>query len=718
MLRHSHRSYRAVFFLLATVAVAAAAAPRPQQREVPVFESSVALVAVPVFVTDKSGRAVSGLTAADFEVEDAGKRVPIVAFQALDVDAPATAASLAELAAMPVAVQAAAPRQFLLLLDSRFSPRAGLFFGRKAAAAYVRDSLAPGDLVAVATTGPAGLRVLTNFTSDHEYVSEVVAGTSTTGMPSADPLGFSTGGIAGGAGSMVSDPLGITGISASGGGGGGQNANADADAEFAALDALLQISNQYQYRAAALGFLDDLEKLVQSLSPLRGRKQVVIFSGGFSEESWTSAEGSHLLTKMRDIYRAAGRADVVIHSVDLVGIEQSVDLVSQTGPNGDLTSSGPRSAVSALRLGAGRGTLIAISENTGGRAIRPTGDFDKAFGEMDRISRHSYVIAFETSEKGSPNSRARRLKVRVRRPGLSVSHRPEYTMSPLRSEAGASGVLQATEAIGKGLTGGPLRLHLSTLPYRDEAGNANVQAVLRIGGDALAEAATGKELGLEVYGYALNEGRVLDGLAVQNKVDLSKIGPAVRTSGVNLLTSFPVTAGVVDLRFFVRAGGADVIGSIQRNVAIPGFTPGQRVLSEPLFLLPPSGQVVVPIQPQHRPRIKIPFYVGDDRFVPDASPALKAGERRVACVYAWRDGPGADPAFHVTGELVGASGDTHPVVIDGSPRVVPDPDGFDRYLLTVVPPVVPTGIYRLRLSFQEPGTGRTSRTETAVFVER
>jgi len=148
--------------LLLSCGASLATAQPAQKPEPPVFGANIALVAVPVFVTDKSGKAVRGLTAEDFEIEDGGKRVPIVAFQAVDVDAPATADSQAEL---PVAMQAAAPRQFLLLIDLHFSPAAGLYFGRKAAMAFVRDALAPGDLVAVATSSRSGLQMLTNFTA-------------------------------------------------------------------------------------------------------------------------------------------------------------------------------------------------------------------------------------------------------------------------------------------------------------------------------------------------------------------------------------------------------------------------------------------------------------------------------------------------------------------------------------------------------------------------
>ena len=50
--------------------------------------------------------------------------------------------------------------------------------------------------------------------------------------------------------------------------------------------------------------------------------------------------------------------------------------------------------------------------------------------------------------------------------------------------------------------------------------------------------------------------------------------------------------------------------------------------------------------------------------------------------------------------------------------MVSDPDGFDRYLVSVTAPDATPGAYTLRLTFSEPGTGRTSRTATGVVIEK
>src|SRR5260221_2741393 len=151
----------------------ASPAQSAQEPAPPVFGADVALVAGPVFVTDKAGKALRGLRAEDFGVSDGGRRVPIAAFQAIGVDVPVATASPSVL---PVAVQAAAHRQFLLLFDLQFSPAAGILGARAAAMRFVLDSLGPSDLVAVATFGSGGLKMLTDFTGDRPYLAPTLPG--------------------------------------------------------------------------------------------------------------------------------------------------------------------------------------------------------------------------------------------------------------------------------------------------------------------------------------------------------------------------------------------------------------------------------------------------------------------------------------------------------------------------------------------------------------
>src|SRR5262245_52813695 len=84
------RGSSAVHALLALLMALPSAAEAPPQAKAapPVFGVGVTVVTLPVFVTDKDGKAVTGLTADDFEVQDEGARVKIVGLQEIDAAQP------------------------------------------------------------------------------------------------------------------------------------------------------------------------------------------------------------------------------------------------------------------------------------------------------------------------------------------------------------------------------------------------------------------------------------------------------------------------------------------------------------------------------------------------------------------------------------------------------------------------------------------------------
>ena len=690
---HRRRYWLGVPVALCWAASAAALLPAQSAQEPapPVFGADVTLVAVPVFVTDKMGQAVAGLTAEDFEVYDGGRRVPIAAFQAVDVHGPVVAASLPEL---PVAVQAAAHRQFLLLFDLQFSPAAGIKRARAAATRFVRDSLGSGDLVAVATFGLAGFKMLTNFTSDRAYVARAIEGLGRIEGLEPDPLGL---------GGELGEPADASGSGAS-----------LIDELIADEIGLLQNELMRAYRQRVNDFLSTVEDLAKALSSVRGRKQIVLLSGGFSEKAWAGpqteagrfeyANWMVVQDRMRRVFQMAGRSDVVIHSISLAGLEGPVDVSSQTGRNS--------------ARGEGVAALSALAANTGGRYVLPTNDFGRALGEMEQLSRHYYVLAFQPAEPTAKGGRPRNLKVRVRGTGRSVSHRAAYVVpAPSASLGAAARRLAAAEAIGKGLSGGPVSLRLVAMPYRDREGGSSIPAVLYIDRPALAAVARGGRLDLQVYGYAMAAGRVLDTMILETTLDLSKLGPSVRSDGVRVLTAFAVPPGAVELRFFVRAGAAEDIGTIRLQVEVPAAVEGETRLSPPVAMLPPTGKIVVPLPTRNGPQLEIPFRLGSAAFVPDAV-SLEPGRALDLCVFVRRARAGSSDPLEVRGEITRPGEAPLPLRIEGVPQVVPDADGFDRYVVTVVPPQATPGTYALRLTFRDAGTGMTAHSETQLVLEK
>jgi VWFA-related protein len=684
-------------------------AQSPGPQEVPVFQSAVTVVAVPVFVTDKSGKAVPGLGAADFEVEEQGRKVPLAAFQAVDAMSRLPAAEAGTL------IQATARRQFLLLFDLTFSTPVGIKRAQDAASTLVRGSLAPSDLAAVATFGQAGVQVLVAFTTDHAQLARAIAG---LGIVDTQRL---------------RDPLGIAydlGVERWGPGLGAPSEN-QLDANLRLMAQLMARSEQAQYRQRVDGFLAGLAGLARTLDAVHGRKQVILLSAGFDSSVVGGAQGQEaedaalavvegrlheVLTDrsfgdsttrgtLDRLFQTLAATDTVIHSVDVGGMVAST-AVDQNLP---------------VRTGQGRDTLAQFAENTGGRFVKDANDLRTGLQEILDASSHYYVLAFEPTDAAKNPDRVRKLKVRVKRDGLSVSYRRAYVIPDSKRDAVAgSGQLQAAEAIAKGLSGGAIALRALAVPYRDARGSIALPVILEIDGRTLLSGAASKQLQLEVFGYAFDDaGHIYDAFGLTPTLDLAKLKPSLERRGLQVLSSFAVPAGPVDLRFLVREKASGRAGSLRVRLEVPAFEAGRMVLSPTLAMDDPRTRLVLPAASRGRPGLEIPFRLAETPFTADALPILRNDAARELCVMAWGGETryGRGEPYRVEAELVDDAGVARALPLVGAPRVVQDADGLERYVVGVVARGVAPGRYDLRLLFRDPATGATARSELPVQFE-
>ena len=698
--------------LVGLVALAASASPAQPQGRPPVFGADVQLVAVPVFVTDKDGRAVSGLTAQDFEVEDAGRSVPVAGF--LAVDAAVAPGALPEETASP-RLMAASRRQFLLLFDQSFSDAAGILKARKAALELLEHWPQPGDLVAAAKFGPGGVEVLVGFTPDRAQVARAVATMgSAEGVRLRDPLG-----LAYDLGFAPKDPSGKFGLEISG-------REEGKDPGFY-RDMVLQLarSERSAYRQRVVGYVADLQRLAQLLDSVQGRKQVILLSGGFDQSVLMGAEGTEQADASRAVvegrlwevqgdrrfgdagarstldglYEALARTDTVVHTVDVMGMV-AVGALDETG-------SAPRSS--------GRGTLAEFAGRSGGRFVREGNDIAAGLREVLDASRYYYVLAFEPAETKKKAGELRKLKVKVKRPGLQVSHRAGYTVPDPKAVPAATAQLQAAEVIAKGISGGALRLRAVAVPYRGPQGQVSLPVVLEIEGETLV-AGAGKPLSLEIFGYALDaNGRIQDAFGLTPTLDLEKLGPAIGQKGVQVLTSFRVREGPADLRFLVREKATGRTGSLRIASVVPSFEDGTLALSPPLFMDDPRARLVIPTPSRANPDLQIPFRLQDTAFTPQANPVFRNGEAREICLMAYGGATGATASSTVKAALIRDDGQAIPLEVQAT-RVVPDADRFRRIVVSMTPKGVPPGEYRLRLAVLHSSGTEESRSEVAVRV--
>jgi hypothetical protein len=468
------------------------------------------------------------------------------------------------------------------------------------------------------------------------------------------------------------------------------------------------------------------------LESVQGRKQVVLLSAGFdssvlggaqgqeaAQTSQASVEGrlwdvqseryfgdSSARQKLDELFNTLAVSDTVIHSVDVTGLAAfgQVD-----------------EAVPGWRPGQGRDTLAQFAANSGGRFIKDANDLKAGLAEVLDASSHYYVLAFEPADM-SKRDRLRKLKLKVLRPGLEVSHRRGYVLpGPKRELDAAARQLQAAEAIAKGLSGGPLALRAVAVPYRSAKGRVSLPVVLEIDGRALLGSGSSKEkeLRLEVYGYALDgQGRIHDAVALSPTLVLAEVKPALEAKGLQVLTAFSVPPGTADLRFLVRETASGRAGSLRMALEVPAFGTGQIVLSPPLAMDDPRTRLVLPAASRALPALEIPFRLEDTPFTAEPLPVLHNGAGRDVCVIVWSGSARyAGAALEVEAQLVDAANAPHGLRLEGAPRVVADADGLQRYVLRVLPAGMAPGRYSLRVGFKNAATSASAIAQSPVQVQ-
>jgi VWFA-related protein len=671
-----------------------------------VFGAGVTVVTLPVFVTDKDGKPISGLTAADFQVQDEGKSVKILGVEEIDAGAP-----LPAFRAVGPRGALAARRQFLLLFDLSFTNVAGLVRSRDGAKRFVREQLLDNDLAAVATFSVgAGVRMLVGFTPDRFQLEAAIDDLGTVKQERrSDPLG------------LVYD-LRATGPQVA-----APENRIEMTEELMSQAIQLDRAQEGDYKRRVEVLMKSMVQLGQALDAIQGRKQVIYLSAGFDSSMLVGAQGKQGFTDsqaviegrlwdvsterygdssvrdaMSGVFKALAGSDTVVHTIDVTGLATSVDASSE----GD----------ARVAVGAGRESLSWIAADTGGRFYKDMNDLATPLGEIVDATRRYYVLAFEPEAlKGA--GKFHKLKVQVKGRGQKVSHRTGYTESAPDVTA-ALDREQTAEAVAKGLSGGPIAIEALALPYRNAEGRISVPVVVAVDGKTLLDRGPGEALPLEVFGYAFDEkGQVQDIVALVSTLDLPKFGTKLRESGLLVQASFDLPPGRHNLRFVVRDGEKQRRGFHALDVTVPAFT--ERLLYPPLFMDDPARWLVVQASSRSGAPVETPLRVGEDAFTPRMNASLTNGRSDSVCVMTFDGGRSYDPGaqFQIGAQLINAEGNAVRIGKIALTKSVAETDGFRRFVLNVTPAEVPPGEYTFKVKLTDPGTGAVSEAIHPVRVE-
>jgi VWFA-related protein len=689
--------------LVVAVSLAWSAPATFGKSDPPVFGTDVTLVLLPIFVADGDGRAMRGLSREDFELYEDGKRAEVVSFRYVDTTSDDEQEAIRQ--------ASAARRRFLLLFDKSFTEAGGLNRAQRAAAQFVRTSLAPSDLAAVATFDvDKGIRIVANFTEDRALLSHAVATLGATNLTRiTDPLALSADAAAATdlAGPGVQDSTqgipeaALTGV-------------------LAVLARRMRAAEEEQYRRHVQTLIGSLEELARGLRNVDGRKQVVYFSAGFDSrlligetgsEQRTAAESiaqgrlwevdgttrygdSRLRSLLSTMTRSISNADAVIHSVDVTGLgtDRSLSRTSVT--------------VDPHREIGGREGLNFLAAETGGRFFKDATDLAPVLGEMLEMTSRYYVLGFQPVAAKGPGA-FHKIKVKVARKNAKVSHRGGYyEKTPVLLQAALQRQFESAQLL---MTGGgmdDLRFAALCLAFPVSGPRQTLGLVIQVPRESLRWTA-GRTTSLELYGYAVAEdGTVHDHLAQLARLDPAQADPEGAALGLSFYGALAVTPGKYTVRLMLQERESGMSGVQVIDVTVPPYDPKMGVLLPPVLMEDPRRWIGMEMGRGRGGSPAFPFQVGGERFLPRASLETQPGASEKLVLLAYEPALPGDPTapLQIRSSLRDRQDRLVPSGLLRIENVHRGTPGRRTYVLGFVPDSLAAGDYTLRIGIGEGGS--------------
>jgi VWFA-related protein len=342
------------------------------QTPAPAPTSSGRSVVMDVSVVDKKGKAIAGLTAADFVVAEDDRPVRVTGVASGITETPGGSAD---------------GRIAVLFLDDATPSQAGEERQFKEVASQFVDKLGPMDVAGVIfAANPSGVQSLT---TDRAALKAAIA--------------------------RFKQRVGQWSTSSSDTG--GRLTRGGFDRFDAGSVALYRTTLQALLRL--IGRLDVVENR---------RKAIVMISSGVpftppeprkiaTDDPTGTADA--VLEDMRAVIRAAQRAKVTIYTVDPGGLRLSTQPFDEVA---SLTAEAPAPRVNAAGQ-ANHAFLRSLSVNTGGFATVNTNNTSAAATAVLSDLAGYYMVTFESAQSGDG---FRSVTIRVNRPGVTVRARPGY----------------------------------------------------------------------------------------------------------------------------------------------------------------------------------------------------------------------------------------------------------------------------------------------------
>jgi len=513
-----------------------------------VFRTTTNLVIVDVFVRDRSGKEITGLTKEDFTVLEDGKpqQIAVFEFQRLETpqETPEVAGPPQIAPARPQMIAIAAPgkiqyrdrRLLVLFFDHSSMSPADQVRAHNAALKFIEQQMRPADVVAILSFANE-LKVEQDFTDDRETLARVIKS-------------FTTG-----EGSELAREAPTDEEDAE-----------DTGAAFTADESEFNIFNTDRKLSA-------LESATKMLAGLPEKKALVYFSSGIGR---TGVEND---SQLRSSVNAAVRANVSFYPVDARGLTAIIPGgdASRAASRGTGLFSGQAQRRQMARFQDQQDTLVTLAADTGGKAFLDSNDLSLGIRQAQDDIRSYYILGYYSTDPAQ-DGRFRRIQVRLNNQlQAKLDYRSGYFAPKEFSKFTSTDKeqqLQEALALGDPITDLPLALEVNY--FRVARDRYFVPVSVKIPGPeiALAKKGSNESTELDFIGQVRDAkgrpaGTVRDGIRVRlSATDVAQL----KRRNFQYDTGFTLPPGEYRLKFLARENQTGRIGTFEMPFRVPDLS--------------------------------------------------------------------------------------------------------------------------------------------------
>ena len=507
----------------ATLALAQQTQQSAPSIPAPTIRVTTHMVLIDAVVTDKQGKAITGLRPEDFVVEENGKVQKIASLTTPADNTPAAAPALPPGIYSNEAQFRSPGRPItVMLLDALNTPFTDQAYARTQMLAFVKEQFKPGDRMGVfALTG--SLNLLQDFTSDPQVLYTALQRFKplTQTFPNGAPTVTSSDGGPATAASTVASldastpPPSDSGANAGGGLRGGSDALISS--AMAALQGFEGAQVAYAKDERAVMTLNALASIARILGGLPGRKSLIWVTGDISDLSFIPedrvmsnaelaedlpsmdtrrveehASGNYAATfrashaeEIRETASRLASAQVAVYPVDARGLSISTSIDSQE-------------------------TMREMARETGGRAYVNQNEIKVGVERAFADEAAAYTIGYYPENKKYDN-KYRSVKVKVKRDGVEVqSRRGYYAIDPTQIK-GYNAQQQVTSALGDIVPSTLVSFKAQVKPASANSAPGKTGVTFLVDASTLSaeDAPGGKRLNVDFYANIYSGGKIV-----------------------------------------------------------------------------------------------------------------------------------------------------------------------------------------------------------------